>query len=513
MSIQLQEEAGRGDETVLRLRLATLRRNLEQVRHTEGCIAQRRSEIQELETVFDQAEGIQLTAGYVVENVDRVMKLVDQLATIGGIPQRNAERLRERLTECARDANEVQQKAEQSAKVIDTMAQRWSRLSADDMFDTHIKEIFADQAKKLIDTIDSLEQETPDVAWGVYQKDVRVQSEDLFSEYVEFLSGLALRDTGLGVPLTSMAEADGEEEPENSAAKQLGPDVYMMADDLVKHIYRIGEADLWHSLTIPARRDAAARTVARMIRLGFPEWTIWAVPLSAYEFGRVVIDRRKEIIRGYASKYGPVGHGFGIVLADSFATYALGPAYAFASVYVLLDPGPAQRRADGEERPAAGPARGDSERAFVIFRTLELMNAGEAFTAMISELRRRWEKAVEQAQGAPLPAAEAAEPLEQLTSHIFAFLRENAPRAEYPASRWQQVMTLAPLANLVATDWQMKPGKEDVRDILNAAWYQRISANSNPPDPATDRALADAAFTLWRRDLASRRQRSRERNF
>jgi hypothetical protein len=509
-----EEDADGRDETILRLRLATLRRNLEQVRHTEGSVAQRREEIRALADVFDQAEGIQTKARYVVEGIDEAMQRVIDLQQLASVPKTIVDRLKIRLTEAASDATQVTEHAQRSASVIKAMSQRWSRLSADDLLDTHIREIFAEQAKNLVTAIDKLRTNSPDAAWSTYQQTIRGASEDLFSEYVEFLSGLALRDTGLGGPLT-VAAAANEHDHGNGAIEQLGPDVYMMADDLVKQIYRIGEADLWHSLTIPARRDAAARTVARMIRLGFPEWTIWAVPLSAYEFGRVVIDRKKaEIVDRYAAANGAVGQGLEIVLADAFATYALGPAYAYASVYVLLDPGTAARRANGEGAAAAGPACGDSERAFVVFRMLELMDEGGALTAVINELRRRWMMAVRQAKGTELPDAAEAEPLERLTSHLWNFLRHNAPRIQYSARRWSAVIKWDPLAILVGQEWRLAPGREDVRDILNAAWHQRLATKpDSTPDPVTDQELADAALELWRRDLASRRKSSQPRGF
>jgi len=433
------------------------------------------------------AEGVE-----VLNNFDRMAQLPLPL-----------QRLREQLAMIMKDAWRAKEQAERSANIIEAMSQRWSRLSADTIFDTHIREIFSEQANRLMNIIDELGEESPDAAWSTYKKDVAAASENLFSEYVELLSGLALRDTGLGAPINP----EPDRQPGGGTLEQLGPDVYVMADDLVKQLYHIGEADLWHSLTIPARRTVAACTVARMIRLGFPEWTIWAVPLAAHEFGRVVVDRND--FADDPESNGFAGHGLEVARADVFATYALGPAYAFASVYVLLDPSAADWQARGKEPVDTGLLRGDSGRAFIIFRTLELMNEGDALTRVIDRLRGRWAMAVHQAGGSAFPAEEAGEPLEQLARHMWSYLRDKAPTIQYSPQRWRQAAQWDPLGGLVSRErWRLDPAREDVRDILNAAWYQRLAADP-APDPATDRSLAEAALALWRRDLDTRRRSGR----
>jgi hypothetical protein len=507
MSADVREDRDSGqDESVLRLRLAILRRNLEQVRDTGGSVAQRRDEIQALEDVFDQTEGIQMKSDWVVENVEAGMKLVELLLKVPGIPEEAVKRLRGRLEECSRHACDVKEQAGVSANIITGMVRRWSSLSADEVFDAHIREIFADKAKHLMDVIDQLSRDPADAAWATYQNEIRAAAGDLFSEYVDFLSGLALRDSGLTGPVAAHRQPDAGTGQENGSEDGPGSDVYVMVDDLVKQIYRIGESDLWTSLTIPARRDAAARTVARMIRLGFPEWTVWAVPLSACEFGRVVIDKkRKDISRRFEARGETFGRGFEVVLADAFATYALGPAYAFASVYVRLDPSIAERRPAEQGHSGPGSLRGDCDRAFVVFRTLELMNEGEALTPVIDQLRQRWAAAVAQAGGAAPPTGEVAELLVRQTERIWEFLQQDAPTIRYTGRRWDQATGWPPLVDLL--DRPARLGQGDVRDILNAAWFQRLNADTMS-DPALDQELGDAALALWRRDFASRRRSS-----
>ena len=84
----------------------------------------------------------------------------------------------------------------------------------------------------------------------------------------ELLGGVALRDTRLD---------DG---------------ICVLADELVTN-YRVDNRGPTPILTIPARHKTTAMTLAKTVCVGFPEWTIWALPLTAHEFwyavGRDVI--------------------------------------------------------------------------------------------------------------------------------------------------------------------------------------------------------------------------------
>jgi len=183
---------------------------------------------------------------------------------------------------------------------------------------------------------------------------------------------------------------------------------------------------------------------------------------------------------------------------------------------VLLDPR-AQRRIgepNGEEPNGSqehggtlqsGPVRTDSDRAYAVLSTLEQMNEREALTGVLDDLRSRWTTAVEQAQGVALPTGNEAEQLDAIVSLLLPRLRYVAPSVQFMASRWALIANWEPLAELVTDEeWGLQAGREDVRDILNAAWLQRLDARPLL-DTTADGALADAALALWRRDLEGRR--------
>jgi len=486
------------DEQVLRLRLEGLKTNLEQVRDIKASVASRRKEIHDLLPVFDAQEGIQQLAQLVKDDLKVCRGWAQQVLQAESVPRGVVQRLSSRLDQAEQDASSIADRAETSARIIKAMGRRWSAIPSDS-FDRHIDDIFAREAQALIDQIDSLKNKEPPEAWRAYRVTLRGKSEDLFSEYVEFLGGLALRDTGLGgLPLT----------PADASDSDFDPDVYHMVDELIKQIYYIGGTDLWHSMAIPARRDAAARTLARMIRLGFPEWTVWAVPLGAFEFGRVVVDVN-SIVQSYGHKYGGAGRGLAVALADAFATFSMGPSYAFANILMRLEPGPGAPDGNDEDQPRGWDEDrtrspiSDAERAYVLFETLRFMDADNVYTPVVGELERLWHAALRQVGANEALADDTQERLSNWTTHMWDFLTTKAPGVMYRPARFKAAATWEILTDLAKPDnlesWQLKPEEEDVRDILNAAWIQRLRESA----PA-QRDLAKAALRLWRRDLDGR---------
>ena len=170
----------------------------------------------------------------------------------------------------------------------------------------------------LRDKIDTADQEgeagaeAMRAAWTEYSDRLYTSSERLFHEYVNLVSGVALRDTGFDRGIARLAE------------------------DLLKPGGTIGSFT-WNTLTIPAREDALAVTAARIVRLGFPEWTIWTLPLAAYELGSNYADSDKKVAERIDGLGGDKDELF-VLVADAFATYFLGPAYACAAILMRLNP-------------------------------------------------------------------------------------------------------------------------------------------------------------------------------
>ena len=97
-------------------------------------------------------------------------------------------------------------------------------------------------------------------------------------------------------------------------------------------------------------------TAARLIRIGFPEWTVWMVPLAAGELGFIFADRYRDldteviaaafadVLTGRAGPDGSEGEPaideeeLRAWVADAFATCVTGPAYVWAAMLLRADP-------------------------------------------------------------------------------------------------------------------------------------------------------------------------------
>jgi hypothetical protein len=494
----------RDDDPLLRMRMESIRTNLEQVRDAKKFVVGRRTEIQDLTRVFDAQEGIQeIARNFLMGQLEECLRWAHLIPVTEG-NRRLVEKLCSLLQEIILDARTVAEQATNTANIILTMGTRWSAISGNSFdFDSHLEQTFQDQAQALIDKIERIDLGSPVDAWEQYRTQIRDQSDVLFSEYVEFLGGVALRDTGLGGLVPSPLHPDEAE---------YNRDVCHMADELIRQIYYIGSEGLWHSMAVPGRRHATAGTISRMIRLGFPEWTVWAVPLAAFEFGQVVVDVN-HLVDNYPQPAGVSADDLRVALADAFATYVMGPSYALASILTRLEPAgaatpaplgcAAAAQAGGADAP---PGLTDGERAQVIFETLRLMDEDATYTGVLEKLREQWSNSLGHSGVAVDLLPESNDRVAGWTGYMQQVLKKSASRVIYRPSRWREAMDWQPLVQLAngleTNEWRLNPQSHDVRDLLSAAWYQRVTS-----DERSSRPLAVAALTLWRHDLAARTSR------
>jgi hypothetical protein len=275
----------------------------------------------------------------------------------------------------------------------------------------------------------------------------------LFADYVDLLSGMVLRDTHL----------DGE--------------VCAITDDFLAEL-----ASPW--LVLPGRRSELPTVFKDLIKIGFPEWTIWDVPLAAHHTGawkagqalpelrELLPDRSDEVRR--------------CLFADVYATWAAGPAYACAMLLLHLDPA----SASGPEPHAVT----DHERARVIARSLPFSEPPDEFTVFVKRIGTDWDDAVKQNTDPAAAPADTA-PLDDFAQAVRELL-ESKPGLLYDAETWRQAKErLAPLLERgrVETEHDAADGEqspEAIGDLLNAAWALRRDGTS----AAT---LEGGVMSLW----------------
>ncbi|MEV0823739.1 hypothetical protein [Nonomuraea rubra] len=314
--------------------------------------------------------------------------------------------------------------------------------------------------------------ETPAALWNAYGTAVRDQARPIFDGYVDYIAGLAVRDD------------------------RLDQEICLLSDDMVKEL--LG----WRSLSIPA--SEAALSLKSMVKLGYPEWTVWGVPLAAHEAGLGVLSKHgaaeglktalADFVEDFADYLGladdlhavdrpgldeaakreaAVRHANAVkslnayiehLFADVLGAYAVGPAYARAMFELRLCP--------NVTRLAANALPADCDRARLILRVMALQaEPGGALGTEVGQLKQLWENAERNIHhtSAPLdldgglPLGRFAEAMSgQLDRFDFSPVSEK---------RWSTIATCAEL--LGTTDQPVPAPGTTLIDLLNAAWLAR----------------------------------------
>ncbi len=311
-------------------------------------------------------------------------------------------------------------------------------------------------------------------AWDGYAS-VCGSSQQIFREWLDVAGGLTLR------------------------AYELDKDLFDMADQLIEDCAVGSGVPSYRS--IPAAQEDLAKTMGRVIRLRFPEWTVWNLPFVIHEYGEVVVDHVEVLgklvgdtatlwvdqdiewqptLAGneekQAGRRDDYRHQIRKFLADAFATHTIGPAYACAAILLHFDPSLAH-----DEHDAYG------KRARVVLNMLEKMDdiaGGSPYKKMIELLENHWWTVLERAKPSGSSEATDEERLRNLVDEIWEKIDgEYRDEKLYPlvgesgwqvAKAWavnwmQQSKTGEPLSV-----WEISPTSK-LRDALNAAWLCRIS--------------------------------------
>jgi hypothetical protein len=196
-----------------------------------------------------------------------------------------------------------------------------------------------------------------------------------------------------------------------------------------------------------------------------------------------------------------------VLVADVFATFTTGPAYACATVMLRLNP----------NRPRLPSRPTDEERARTILAVLAEMDASDPrpplhpFTEVHKSLEASWRLLVE-GSGSDDPSPREEWPLnsaDALTKFRNRLVGGYTKDAWIKAQKWSSLWWVA-VSNGETPEIPMDvPTLRDarLRDVLNAAWHCRLKiAEELPPQDvksATDK-VADAARQLCDRILANR---------
>lgn len=306
--------------------------------------------------------------------------------------------------------------------------------------------------------------------WSQFRQ-LDLDCRSLFEECLAFIQG-------------ALARADAVDEGMCLLADNLLDDLAAWADVGWRRFTILGTGELY-------------RDTAEIIRIHFPEVSLWGLPIVAHEFGHFLGPELRENQNG-GFKYpfqGMLNHADEIRssnwplshstewhhlhehFADLFAIYSLGPA--FASSFILLRLNPVDAYKESPTHPS------HARRVHSIFWMLDRMDQEggllQPYRALIDMLRSLWQQGLQDVgQRGSLSNAEIAL-LESKLGELHDLLTRTTPtRLAYRVSDWQKSQIIA--TRLLSDMWSsgQNDGEVSRRDVLNAAWLSRLSLN--PPN-------------------------------
>jgi hypothetical protein len=313
------------------------------------------------------------------------------------------------------------------------------------------------------------ENAAPDKRWKDLEK-IEADCEDVFGETLAFLGGIYLRDAKLDQAMCQIA------------------------DGLCSYL---SEKTQIHDglLTIPAQQDSFTG-LTNLIRMRFPDFSLWGLPIMGHEFGHYLVNERAGIsfpylfsdILGSENLAGSKGDPNWLILdeqfADLFAVYALGPAYACSCILLEFDPRQALLAQVGHPSYA--------ERAFFMLAALQKLQEGDntgPFDWVISQLSADWTQALQALGLNPITQNNA---LKQRLESMYAVIDNPANQlagARFSSLDWSRAKKLC--CNLTEIGQQAAyAGKDAIRQqiktlvsaanpfsmpvVFNAAWWGRL---------------------------------------
>jgi hypothetical protein len=190
------------------------------------------------------------------------------------------------------------------------------------------------------------------------------------------------------------------------------------------------------------------------VQLGYPGWSLWALPLVAREAGLHLI--RSNVFNTEVPEL------LRMLCADVFAIWALGPSYPCAVIYLDLDP---------DDTGNGGVS--DPVRAEVLLDLLPKLGGEvqrEALTNRANQLRAAWHQARAAVGGEDV---KLAEDYQSVIDTFLAELRHEYKEIPYDSRRLAEVESMAQSLAAENPD-QLLEVVPLTRDLLIAMWLARL---------------------------------------
>ncbi len=484
---------------LLKIRLDALKRDVEKVKEVVNEARKRTDDVREirkrLESEADSREPLrQLNA--LEGRVGRALQYQEVSDLLDSTDEGLVRALKEQFPSCVSQLKELFAELKQD---IDELEHDMVDLPDAGPLQSSLGRRCNQVGRKIRDLKENVENADPAAfggLWNDFDELLKEQAKPLFAEYVEFAGGLAMRD--------------------NAVEDR----VCQMTDELLKELSDVTK----NALTVPARQAALSTIMTSVIKVGFPEWTVWGIPLAGHEAGlRIAEDDQTVKEHVEESGSGLSKELRKSLFADIFATYTLGPAYACAAILLRFEP---------HHVLAVGDDPSDIDRAWLILKVLDSLGQPgswndyseqpTSYFETVRTLRDLWEEAVVSlaSQGvSPDPRAGEHPDIQRFLDDTWDVLIDssqfhpfNGVRSEAVErrDRWDETQKLADYLLLPQAPGEgvQAPAfkRQDVIELLTAAWRARLTDQER----STTR-IARKALDLWRHTPESKQPPSRSR--
>jgi len=325
-----------------------------------------------------------------------------------------------------------------------------------DAASTGFKRLFHKRREELTQLRRSLENAEPHGSvWNELNR-YSTSCRELFQECLGFLGGAMLRDIN-------------KED-----------DICEVADALLKEL-SIKAAVQWGGVSVLAESHFYTETTG-LVRLRFPDYGIWTLPIAVHELGHFVGPRisdgagfpfraRLDSMKNYGQDQ-EISHTEEL-FSDLFAVYALGPAYACACIVLSFDPEDDLICEDGLTHPS------HAKRVCFILEALEQMSKTEdnIYQGVIQVLRGLWERILKTAEHdncldrTSIPALKyQLQELYPIVSPFKLTLRYNG---------WKRAADLSEELPLEGDAAGVLKKNNSLADVLNAVWIWRLQQTAD----------------------------------
>lgn len=298
------------------------------------------------------------------------------------------------------------------------------------------------------------------------------ECDRLLKAYLAFIEGALVRSAGLDRGICDVADA------------------------LLKQVAELTVTE-WSRFTIVSDAEYYA-PLTDIIQLRYPHFAVWNVPVLAHEFGHYVTTRLMDRLTGtnplrtfqrdyrknIESQLPPallsremqqrIAAHLDEFVADTFALYASGPAFACACLLLRFEPAHADE--DSSQHPS------DNRRAYVLLAMLEQR---QEYRKLANVLRAAWGNSLSAAGRPEMSSTDRS--LDEIAQRMTGIWDAIAPAARLSEQDWARAARLSQtrlvpsgVADVVATP----------RDILNAAWLARLSGAEADVAALNENALA-----------------------